>query len=274
MGDFKLKTCPNCKANLNAQHQLCEYCGYQFERKAFKSEEKIINSSQKQDKIEVDNEFIISFAKEWGIEKNNYSYLMQEEGELIKIVGAAGVSELTAVAFKLDQKHIEQFLNWKGDSSIAEAIKYWEKDIEGEDFFVDWDCFEIDIDVVSESGKEYEIIHKEFDSDKLTLEDKMKTELFSQVSNCEKYNYVMVTDEFRKGEKFEEIFRIKTSSVYSNFNNKIEIDGEEHYFYELKTDQWQVKDIDYSFYKISDSVEYIGDEDEFIGHLKILKGEL
>ena len=273
MEDFKLKTCPNCKANLSEQHQLCEYCGYQFERKEFKSDEKVLNSIQKQDKIEVNNEFIISFAKEWGIEKNIYAYLMQEEGELIKIVGAAGVSEFTAIAFKLDRENTELFLNMSNESSIAEAIKYWETDIEGEDFFIDWDCMDLDLDIESESGREIEILEKEFESDKSSLEDKIKTELFSQVSNYEKYNYVMVTDEFRKGEKFEELFRIKTSSVYSNFNNMIEIDGEEHYFYELKTDQWQIKDIDYSFYKISDSIEYIGDEDEFIEHLKIIKGE-
>lgn len=261
-----MKTCPDCRATLSDHHHLCEYCGYQFEKKEF-------NLTQKQNNIEVDNEFIVSFAKEWGIGKNNYSHLMQDEGDLIKIVGAAGLSEFTAYAFKLDQKNKEFLLTKQYKSSIGNIIFFNEMGIEREFFFIDWNCMEIELDIESESGKEIEILKKIFDSDNLSLEDKIKIQLNRQVSNYEKYNYVMVVDEFRSGEKFEEIFRIKKPSVYSNFSNIIELDGVEHFFYDFNTDQWQVKDVDYSFYKISDTIEYIGEEAEFIEHLKIVEGE-
>lgn len=272
MEAFNLKICPKCHSKLTSQSQLCEYCGYQFENKEYESQKKEIKLIRNQNNKEADNEFINSFAKRWGVEKSNYSYLMQEEGELIKIVGAAGVSELTAFAFKLDRELIKLFLNMSDESLIADAINNWSS-LESENFFIDWDCMDVNLSVESATGRKVEIFEKEYDSDKLSLEDKIKIELFNQVEYTEKYNYVMVIDEFRKGEKFEEILRMKTSPIYSNFNNIIEIDEDEYYFYELKTDQWKIKSIEYSFYKISESVQRIGNEDQFMKHIKTIVGE-
>ncbi len=263
MEAFKLKKCPNCKTNLSDQHQLCEYCGYHFDSKFDKDYYKAETKTMDETPIEVNNDFIDFFASEWGIEKDKYSHLIREEGTLCKLSGAAGLSEYTVIAFKLDDFNKEKFLNWTESSTIAESIASWQIELDGEDFFLDWDCLDIELNLTDESGKDIEILEKEFDGDSLTIEKKIENEL-KRLKIFEKYDYLILIDEFRKGEQFEELFKIRNQYVFSNFNNAIEINNETTYFYEMLTSQWMIKSIEYTFYKISNDIEYIGEEEEFI----------
>lgn len=258
-----MKTCPNCKAKIADQFQLCENCGYHFNKVFDKENIAPIKKNTDNKSMEEEKQFIEAFAKKWGVDKDFYNYLLSEEGQLCTLDGGAGVSEYRVYAFNLNQSDKEKILHWNESSTISEAITYWTFELDTEDFFIDWSCFEINLDLKTNKGDDIDIEYKVFDYDSLTIEEKIKIEL-KHVGVFEKYEYVLLLDEFRKGEHIGELFKIQKKFALSNFDNAIEIDGEIYYFYDMNVQQWKVKDRDYTFYKISNDLELIGEEKDFI----------